>query len=281
MSFIGFGAKNIKTGNVAVIQLNGPITATGGDSLMGKGVKSDDILNLIENAEEDKGIKAIVFEINSPGGGPVASDEIASAIKACKKPTVSLIREIGASGGFWIATAADRVFANRMSITGSIGATSSKLAFPELIKEYNVTYRRLVAGKHKDAGTIWRKLTPEEKKMFQDTLKFIQDEFIKAIAKNRKMKEEDVRKHADGFIFTGKEALEYGFVDELGNKADVKKYLEGILKTKVKFKKLSTKKGLADFIGEIISENSFELGKGIGAGLTELSETNNKNKVIV
>jgi len=278
IGIFGIGANELETGNVAVIQIEGTITTTGSDSIMSTGTKSDDIIKLIDKAEEEKGIKAILFEINSPGGGPVASDEIASAIKRAEKPTVSLIREIGASGGFWVATAADKVYANRMSITGSIGATSSKLAFPGLIHDYNVTYRRLVAGEHKDAGSIWRALTPDERKMFEEELKSVQEEFIKAVAENRDMDFEEVKKHADGFIFSGREAYENGFVDELGNREDVKKYLEELLKTDVKFKTFKVKKGLADMLTGVISENSYNIGKGIGSGFVGEEE---KTKISV
>lgn len=268
-----FGGEEIETGNVAVIQINGLITTTGADAYFGTTTKSDDIIKLIEKADEDKKIKAVLLEINSPGGGPVASDEISSAIKRTEKPTVSLIREIGASGGFWIATAADKVYANRMSITGSIGATSSKLVFPGLIQDYNVTYRRLVAGEHKDAGSRWRKMTLEERELFEHELKAVHEEFIRAVAENREMSYEEVKEHADGFIFSGREAYEYGFVDELGNKNDVKKYLEELLKTDVKFKKLKTKRGLADMLSGVISENSYNIGKGLGSGLVQDEDT--------
>ena len=86
--------------------------------------------------EENKDIKAIVLEINSPGGSAVASDEIASAVKKSNKPTVAVIREAGASGGYWIASSTDHIIANRMSITGSIGVISSYLEFSGLIEKY-------------------------------------------------------------------------------------------------------------------------------------------------
>ncbi len=263
-SFFGAGGVEVETGNVALIQITGVITTTG-DYYVSKVTKSDEILKLIEKAEEDKGIKAILFEINSPGGGPVASDEIASAIKRAKKPTVALIREVGASGAFWIATAANKVYANRMSITGSIGVNSAGLGMEGLIRDYNVSYRKLVSGEHKDAGTMWRGLTATEEGMFLEELKKVHEEFIQALAENRNLTYEDVKKHADGFFFLGKDALEYGFVDELGDRNTVKEYLEEKLKIDVDFKKFAVKKGLAEMLGGIVSEQSFNVGKGIGS----------------
>ena len=109
-------------GNVALITIEGVITTDGGASTIGETtISSSQITEFLADAEANKDIKAIVLEINSPGGSAVASDEIASAVKKSNKPTVAVIREAGASGGYWIASSTDHIIANRMSITGSIG----------------------------------------------------------------------------------------------------------------------------------------------------------------
>src|SRR3989344_1664750 len=144
---------------VAVIPIEGVIT-TAEDDLFSDVANSRDIVDLIKEADNNPNVKAIVFEINSPGGSPVASEEIANAIKQTSKPTVAYIREVGASGGYWIASATDRIFASRMSITGSIGVIGSYLEFDGLLDKYNITYRRLVGGKYKDIGSPFKELTP-------------------------------------------------------------------------------------------------------------------------
>ncbi|MBT5924903.1 S49 family peptidase, partial [Candidatus Woesearchaeota archaeon] len=153
-----------KMGNVAIIPIEGIITANGASYLGGNTISSQDIVSFIEDADAKSQIKIIVLEINSPGGSPVASDEIAVAIKRTEKPVIALIREVGASGGYWIASATDHIIANRMSITGSIGVISSYLEFSGLMEEYGVGYEQLTAGQFKDMGTPFKKLQDEERK---------------------------------------------------------------------------------------------------------------------
>ena len=122
-----------KHGNVALIRIRGPIMVDkSSDFISQSHASSENIIRLIDEADENPSIKAFIFDINSPGGSAVASDEIASRIKKLDKPTIALIREIGASGGYWIASSADVIVANKMSITGSIGVISSYLEFSGL-----------------------------------------------------------------------------------------------------------------------------------------------------
>jgi len=140
---------NLNFGNVALISVEGIIMG-GGSSFGQEIVSSKTIVDFLKDAEEKSRVEAVVLEINSPGGSAVASDEIASQIKKMEKPVVVVIREVGASGGYWVASAADYVIANRMSITGSIGVISSYLEFSGLMERYGVSYERLVAGEYKD-----------------------------------------------------------------------------------------------------------------------------------
>jgi len=261
------GVEELKDGNVAVIPLNGPITVGDMQAFAGPGVKSSSIIELIRKAEEDEKIKAIIFDINSPGGAPVASDEIARAVKEANKTTVSVIRETGASVAFWIATAADRVYANRMSMAGSIGVRGSYLELAGLIQDYNVSYRRLVAGKYKDAGTPYKEMTPEEQTLFQQLLDELHEEFIHAVAENRDLPIEQVREVADGFVMLGSKAKELGFVDELGGKQEALEYLEGelnITAEPVEYKKTTT---LSDLLGQVTAQQFYNIGRGIGSNV--------------
>ena len=159
-----------KFGNVALIPIEGVITGSGGGSFGASTLSSKDIVSFIEAASESNQVQVIVLEINSPGGSAVASDEIASAVKKSEKPVVAYIREVGASGGYWIASASDHIIANKMSITGSIGVISSYLEFSGLMEEYGIGYERLVAGSKKDIGTPFRKLQLDEKDLLQSKL---------------------------------------------------------------------------------------------------------------
>ena len=267
-SLLGGVEPSIPSGNIVVIPISGAIT-TSGSAFSGE-VDSEKMVSLLKKANASSSVKAIILEINSPGGSPVATDEIAAFVKKINKPVVSVIREVGASGAFWIATAADRVFANRMSVTGSIGVTSSHLEFGGLLSDYNITYRRLVSGKYKDTGSPFREMTADEIKLYQALLGKINDEFVSALASNRDLSLEFVKKHNDGFVFLGSDAKEFGFVDELGGRDDAVEYLAknyGIV-PEVGVVKFGS--GLFGSFSASFSDAAFALGRGLGQSLSGL-----------
>jgi protease-4 len=265
--FIGLfvPGEELAGGNVAVVPIKGTIsTGQDGDLLEKGGVPSDKIVDWIKEADEDSSTSAILLEIDSPGGSPVATEEIARAIKEANKTVVAVIRESGASGAFWIATSADYVFASRMSMTGSIGVTGSRLEFAGLIRDYNVTYRQLSSGKYKDAGSRWKEITPEEQELFQKMLDEVHAEFINAVATNRELPVEKIREIAHGFVFTGAQAKELGLIDAIGNKDDAVKHIEqqlNITADLYEFKETKT------FFEEIVGLSSYNVGRGIGTAL--------------
>src|SRR3989338_4325340 len=214
------------TGNVAVIPIKGVIMIDSEDSLFATSVASStDIVRLIQKAENDPSIEAIVFDINSPGGAPVASAEIARAIAEAEKPTVAVIREVGASGAYWAASAADHIIANEVSITGSIGVLASYLQYGDLLERYNVSYERFTAGKYKDMGTPYREMSNEEKTLYQTELDMMHEIFIAAVAENRGLTYDAVEPLATGQIYLGVQAVDNGLVDQLGGKKEAYAYL--------------------------------------------------------
>ncbi len=263
--FTGVDVESL-TGNVALISIDGVII--GGDDsdyLFESVTNSMDTVELIEKAVSNPSIKAIIFEINTPGGSAVASEEIANAVKRTNKTTVAWIREVGASGGYWIASATDHIVANRVSITGSIGVIASYLEFPGLLDKYNVTYRRLVSGKYKDIGSPLKEMSEEEKTIFQKNLDEIRDYFVSEVAKNRQMSKKDVDKIANGLFYLGSQAKELGLVDEVGGKDEAIRYIEekeGIRAEIVEYEK---EKGLLEILSGVMSKQSFFVGKGIGS----------------
>ncbi|MCX8147084.1 MAG: signal peptide peptidase SppA, partial [Candidatus Woesearchaeota archaeon] len=212
-----------------------------------------------EDAEKDSQIKAILLDINSPGGSAVATDEIANAIKRCNKTTVAVIRETGTSGAYWIASAADYVIANRMSVTGSIGVIGSYFELSGLLERYNITYERLVSGEYKDIGTPFKELTLEERKKLQGIIDEIHEDFINAIAENRNMSKEKIKEIATGEFFTGKKAKELGLVDELGGMDEAEKYIEKKLNITVKIRKYEKPISFSDLLSGLIMQKSIEL----------------------
>jgi len=259
---------SVKKGNVAVIEITGPIVSTDYKSLMiGDVAVSKKVIEKINKANDDKNIKAIIFVINSPGGSAVASDEIGQAIKDSEKLTIAVIKDVGASGGYWVASAADYVIANRMSFTGSIGVIASYLEFTGLMDKYGVDYEGLKAGKFKDMGSPFKPLTDEESKLFQAQLDLIHDYFIEEIADNRKLTEDHVRNFSDGRVFLGKEAFDLGLVDELGNEKDAEDYIKQRLDIEIELVEYKEPKGLLDVLAEVMYNRQAVIGFGIGQGI--------------
>ena len=262
--FVGVDVESL-SGNVALIQIEGVIVATDPNGLFETVTTSTDTIELIEKADKNSNIKAIILEINSPGGSAVASQEIAEAVKKTNKTTVAWIREVGASGAYWIASSSDHIVANRVSITGSIGVIASYLEFPGLLERYNVSYQRLVSGKYKDMGSPLRELTDEETVIFQQTLDTIRDYFAGEVAKNRNMSKKDVDKIANGLFYLGAQAKDLGLVDELGGKDEAIRYIENREKIKAEVVEYKTEKSLLDLLSEVLSKQSFTVGQGIGS----------------
>ncbi len=262
-------------GNVAVIDIKGMITADGGSSFNQVIASSTDTIELIEKAESNPSIKAILFEINSPGGSAVASKEIADAIKRAEKPTYALIREAGASGAYWAASAADKSIASPLSVTGSIGVYSSYIEFAGLLKRYNMSYNRLVSGEYKDMGDPLKKMTEEEKKILQSKLDTIHEYFIREIAANRNISIDQVRGLATGEFYLGTEALAFGLIDELGDKKTAEEMIKKDLGLdSVELAEYSKQKTLFDMLSSISSEHSFMIGKGVGSALSHEGRNN-------
>ncbi len=265
--FVGVDIESL-SGNVALIPIEGVILGSEDSEFLFESITSSlETVEFIEKAEKNPNIKAIILEINSPGGSAVASEEIANAVKKTNKTTVAWVREVGASGAYWIASASDHIVANRVSITGSIGVIASYLEFPGLLERYNISYRRLVSGKYKDIGSPFKEMTDEEKEIFQRNLDEIRDYFVSEVAKNRNLNKKDVDKIANGLFYLGSEAKELGLVDELGGKDEVIAYIEkkeGIKAEVVEYKKEKT---LFDILSDVISKQSFFVGKGIGSSI--------------
>ncbi len=258
------------TGNVAVIPIKGVIMINSEDSLFATSVASStDIVKLIQKAEDDPSIEAIVFDINSPGGAPVASAEIARAIKEAEKPTVAVIREVGASGAYWAASAANHIVANEVSITGSIGVLASYLEYGDLLREYNVSYARFVSGAHKDMGSPYREMTAEEIGIYQQTLDKLHAVFINAVAENRGLEYDYVKELATGQIYVGSEALDLDLIDQLGGKQEAYEYIAQELGITVEPIAFEEEKSFFEVLASVLDNSAFHVGTGIGAVLME------------
>jgi protease-4 len=189
-------------------------------------VSSEGVDYLIRQANDDEKIKAILIEVDSQGGLPVAGEEIADELKHSTKPTVAVIRQSGLSAAYWAVSSAGRIFASKNSDVGSIGVTSSYLDNVGKNKKDGTDYVQLIAGKYKDAGNPDKPLTEEERQLFLRDLNIIHKNFIADVATNRKIAVADVQKIADGSSVLGEQAKVLKLIDEIGGMSEAKTYLE-------------------------------------------------------
>jgi len=192
-------------------------------------VGSENIVYSINQANANPGIKAIVVEVDSSGGLPVAGEEIAFALKNSEKPTVAFIRSTGASASYLAISSVDKIFASKYSDVGSIGVTMSYLNNVAKNKKDGYAFEQLSAGKFKDSGSSDLPLTKEEKDLFMRDINIMYGDFIKEVSVNRNIPIEEVRKFADGSTVLGEKAKELKMIDEIGGFPEVEKYLEGII----------------------------------------------------
>ncbi len=175
-------------------------------------------LEEIEQLRKIKNVKAIVIRIDSPGGGVVPSQEIFEAIQHTreKKMVVASMGSVAASGGYYIASATEKIFASPATITGSIGVAMQMHNVQELLAKIGIVNAIIKSGHFKDVGSPFRKMTPKEERYLQGVSDEIYDQFIDAVATGRGMDRKKAEKLADGKIFTGRQAKDLGLVDVLG-----------------------------------------------------------------
>ena len=195
---------------IAIVEIKGIIT------------QSTEIIEEMRQYADDEAVKAVILRIDSPGGGVGPSQEIHREVVKLKtkKKVLASMGSVAASGGYYIACASDLIVANPGTITGSIGVVMEFTNLEELLKKIGVKGVVLKGGEHKDIGSPFREMTPGEKRIMQDVIDNVHQQFIKAVAEGRKMDQAKVVPVADGRIFTGEQAKQFGLVDEMGNLED-------------------------------------------------------------
>jgi len=183
------------------------------------GMSADKIVEAFEDAEKDKDVAAVVFRIDSPGGSPAAAESIRHAIMKVQQKGLPVIVSMGgyaASGGYWIATPADKIVAEPASITGSIGVFGGKIVLAQLWKKLGVNWESVSVGDHARMWSPNAAFSPQEKARFDSMLDSIYEAFIAHVMEGRKMTRAQVLAVAEGRVWTGRQAKEKGLVDELG-----------------------------------------------------------------
>ena len=183
---------------------------------------SEPTIDQLKKFSKDDSVKAIVLRIESPGGGVGPSQEIYEEVKKvrAKKPVLASMGALAASGGYYIACAAQRVYANPGTITGSIGVIMPFMNVKDLAEKLGVKGMTVKSGAFKDMGSPLRDMTPRERELLQGVVDNVHLQFVNAVAAGRNLNREDVLRIADGRIFTGEQAKGLGLVDVLGNLED-------------------------------------------------------------
>ncbi len=199
-----------KGDKVAVIPVKGMIS------------DSEPIIEQLKRFGKDDSVKAIVLRIESPGGGVGPSQEIYEEVKkvAAKKPVLTSMGALTASGGYYIACATQKVFANPGTMTGSIGVIMPFMNVRELAEKIGLRGMTVKSGEYKDIGSPLRDMKPDERALLQGVVDNVHHQFVNAVAEGRNLPREDVMRIADGRIFTGEQAKALGLVDVLGNLED-------------------------------------------------------------
>lgn len=202
----------------ALVKLNGElVTETSTGLFSSPQMSSDEIVPIIKSLNNNPSVLGVIFEINSPGGSVVAGQEIYNAILALEKPKVAYIREVGASGGYYIALGADKIFANANAMTGSIGAVIYLTEMAGLFEKLGINYTVVKSGEMKDIGIQSRQITDEERLVLQEMVDESFNEFKNIIIERRpNMNLQDFEVVLDGRVISGRKAKQLGLIDDIG-----------------------------------------------------------------
>ncbi|MGA3106538.1 MAG: signal peptide peptidase SppA [Terriglobales bacterium] len=200
-SFSGFGSK------IGVVELDGVIFSP------------KQVVPQLKKFADDDSVKAIIIHVNSPGGGVAASEEIYREVKRIrdekKKRIVASIETVGASGAYYVASATNKIYADKGSIVGSIGVIAEWVNYGELMRWAKLDPITMKAGEFKDTGSPTREMTAAEREYMQGLIDNMHTQFIQAVADGRHAKEADIRSIANGKVWTGEQALDLKLVDQV------------------------------------------------------------------
>lgn len=198
----------------AIIEVNGVIAAA-------QDASADNIITALRNAFDDEQVLGVMLRINSPGGSPVQSGYVYDEIKRLKEirdlPVYAVISDLGASGAYYIAAAADEIYADKASLVGSIGVVGSGFGFTEAMEKFGIERRLYTSGEHKGFLDPFSPENPEEKKFWKGVLKVTHNQFIEQVRKGRGDRLKESPNMFSGLVWSGEQALEMGLIDGLSS----------------------------------------------------------------
>ena len=274
------GKENAKD-KILIIPFHGIILGDD-ENLTRNSITPSKIKEVLDKADKDAQIKAIILDLDTPGGGVTASDMIHNSLKEWKKtknniPVIALMKDVAASGGYYISMASDYIVCHPTTITGSIGVISVYVSIEDLLKWAQVEVTVIKSGAMKDAGSPLRKMKPQEREAFQYIIDEMYNRFLGIVAEGRKslLKPEEIKSLADGRVFTGKQALDNKLIDALGYQADaVNKAKEMAVITEAKVIQYRKPKGVFDTAFQIKASQPVD----ITSQLREILLQNNTSK---
>jgi len=244
---------------IAVVELVGEIYFKEPSSFIKKDV--DYYVSKLTTFFKRKDVKGIVLKINSPGGSVAAVQKLYNHIIKLKsqydKPIVCYISELCASGGYYVASACDKIISCEGGVVGSIGVLLQVGNISELLKKIGVNVEVIKSSKYKDVGSIFREMLPEERQMFESLVNAAYEQFINAIVEGRKLSKEEVMKFADGKIFIASQAVELKMVDTIGDEDDAIEEVKQLAKIKGPIEIIREKPTIFDFLQQTVSQSKF------------------------
>lgn len=207
---------------IGIIRFEGIILTSGADSPFSTSgiITASQVKRWLREINQDNDLKALIIEVNSPGGSPVASDEIYKAIQTLRrsgKSVVIVMEDTATSGAYYFSAAADKIVASPATLTGSIGVITEIANFEELFNKLGISIEVYTSGKFKDITSPVRERSEEEKELIRDYVNSAYDLFVKRVVEGRGMEEARIKELAQGQIFSGERALELGLIDQLGS----------------------------------------------------------------
>ncbi len=291
LSYSSLLKEKITDNKIAIIYVEGTITNywTGYNRSNGDMVGAKSFLKDLEEIKKDKNIKAIILRVNSPGGSALGSELILNGLNKLKDtiPLYVSMGPIAASGGYYISSEADRIFALNSTITGSIGVVFMSINVEKLTQNLGINYKTIKQYKYDDFLNPTRELTEEEAKIVINSMNLTYQEFINHVIKGRNISKERISDIAEGRIWTGKDALKNNLIDEIGDLNDVIEY--AVSKNEIKNYSIVSYPKPPNFWDELMNnENSLFYSQNIFDALTKnlhkkvkeiinLTQTNNNN----
>ena len=257
--------------DVAEVAVEGPITRDGGGRFPSSpgSTPAGDIVEMIEAADEDDDARALLVKLNTPGGEVVPSDDIRLAAKRFDGPTIAYATDVCASGGYWIASGCDALYARDASIVGSIGVIGSQVNAAGLAEKLGLSYERFAAGKYKDAGTPFKAPDEDERRYLQGIIDDYYENFVERVADGRDLDPAEIRE-TEARVYLGEDALELGLVDELGTREDVEDRIAAELGVDdVSVAAFEPERGLRSKLGMGARGVAYAFGAGVASVLAD------------